>query len=1311
MRKTIHGQKGGGGSPRVPVEQPDDLQSIAKAKLLIALGEGEFAGELTAQNIFLDGTPLEDTEGNANFSGVTWDFRSGTQAQTYIQGLPSAENEINVGSTISSKTPWVHTFTNSQLSAIRIRLKWPSLFKQEDNGDLVGNEVKYAIDLQTDGGSWKTIIDSAVKGKTTSGYERAHRIDLPESKTSWSLRVRKVSNDANSSKIGDTVVLQSYTEVIDAKFTYPHTALLYIEFDSKQFNGSIPQITCKPKGRIIRIPSNYNPIDRTYTGVWDGSFKWAWTNNPAWVFYDIVISDRFGLGQRINQQQIDKWELYRIAQYCDQLVPDGKGGDGTEPRYVCDVYVQDRNEAYNVLRDFAAIFRGMTYWGGGQIVTLADMPRDIDYSYTRANVIDGKFIYSSSSSKEKYSTALVSYSDPQNGYADAMEPAFEPDLVSRFGFNQLEVTAIGCTRQSEANRKGRWGILTNNKDRMVTFSVGLDGNIPQPGYIIAVADELLSGKVAGGRVSAIDGRNITLDRVSSAASGDRLILNLPSGQSQARTIQTVSGKVITVTTEYSETPETECVWVVESEELYAQQYRVVSVTENESNQFTITAIQHDPNKYEHVDSGALIDERPISVIPPNNQQAPKNIVIDSYSIVSQGVSFETMRAQWPQVENAISYEAQWRRNEGNWVNMPRSSINSIEVPNVYSGRYLVRVRAINASEISSGWGYSEEKTLTGKMGNPPKPVNFRTSPLVFGIKLDWGFGENTSDTLKTEIQYSKTNDGEGLMLLSDVPYPSKTYEMAGLSAGVAFYFRARLVDKTGNQSEWTEFIRGESEFDVGTILPELDGHFMSSEAGQQLSKRLDWNAETALILSNADSQLSRSLLVKHGQSQAGIKELWQVRATDNEAWAQEVKEIYSAVGDNTSAIKETQTSITELNKAFGQTTTEIRTELKTTNDATNKRIDGTNQDLANTNQKLGNTDKEMGRIAADVVTNKEAISKTNEAMAKSEEQVQAQFGKQQGMINQKMQAEFSQTGDGVVTHSINITIVHDKVKYNAAGQVISAQVKNGKLESFFGYNANNFAWYNPANGKMELFMYAKNGQFFIKDAFIEDGSITNAKIGNVIQSNNYVAGKSGWNINKNGFGEFQNIKARGEIEATSGRLKNVVIEESCEILGKLNVENLEGNIVSVTKDVYINESFRGNDIFELFKVKRRTQKCHIWIQGALNPYEKIPSSGSGYFVPNRSALAYRAPNLYDNYGLADFYIDGVIQERPSLYRLEDGFPTRDFFALNECVLDLEAGTGMASIGIKIPNSGKDITRFIMRARIIVFPDNQDVIFN
>ena len=317
-----------------------------------------------------------------------------------------------------------------------------------------------------------------------------------------------------------------------------------------------------------------------------------------------------------------------------------------------------------------------------------------------------------------------------------------------------------------------------------------------------------------------------------------------------------------------------------------------------------------------------------------------------------------------------------------------------------------------------------------------------------------------------------------------------------LKAGHTYYIYVRSVNAVG-KSVFVE-AKGEPDSNTREILDELDGYFMTTEAGKQLSERLDWNAETALILSNADSQLSRSLLVKHGQSQAGIRELWQVRATDSEAWAQEVKEIYSAVGDNKSAIKETQTSVTELNKAFGQTTTEIRTELKTTN-----------QNLADTNQKLGNTDKEVGRIAADVISNTKAISETNKVSAEDRKQVQVQFGEQQGMIEEKMQATFNQTGDGVVTHSINITIVHNNVKYNAAGQVISAQVKNGKLESFFGYNANNFAWYNPNNGKMELFMYAKNGQFFIRDAFIESATIEKLVIGMDMRSKNYIPNKTG----------------------------------------------------------------------------------------------------------------------------------------------------------------------------------------------------------
>lgn len=1033
LATTIKGRKGGSSSSRTPTEQPDDLQSVAKAKILVALGEGEFAGQLTGKDIYLDGTALENADGSQNFSGVVWEFRSGTQAQNYIQGIPGTENEINVGSEVSSATAWTRTFTNSQLSAVRLRLKWPSLFKQEDNGDLVGYSVNYAIDLQTDGGTWLTVLNTSVTGKTTSGYERSHRIDLPQAGSTWTIRLRKITADANSAKIGDKMTLQSFTEVIDAKLRYPNTALLYIEFDSSQFNGSIPQISCEPKMRVIRVPDNYDPETRTYSGTWQGAFKWAWTDNPAWIFYDLVITDRFGLGNRLSAANIDKWTLYQVSQYCDQPVPDGKGGSGTEPRYTCNVYVQDRNDAYTVLRDFAAIFRGMTYWGGDQIVALADMPRDVDYAYTRANVIDGRFTYSSSTSKTRYTTALVSWSDPGNAYADAMEPVFEQPLVARYGFNQLEMTAIGCTRQSEANRKGRWGILTNNKDRVVSFDVGLDGNIPQPGYIIAVSDELLSGKVMGGRISAVNGRVIKLDRVADAAAGDRLILNLPSGASQSRTIQAVNGESVTVTTAYSETPQAEAVWVVESDELYAQQYRVVSVSDNNDGTFSIAGAWHDPDKYARIDTGAIIDQRPVSVIPPGNQSPPANIVISSFSVVQQNISVETMRVSWDQAQNAIAYEAQWRRNDGNWVNVPRSSTTSFDVSGIYAGRYLVRVRAINASEISSGWGYSEEKTLTGKVGNPPKPVGFATTPINWGIRLNWGFPANTGDTLKTEIQYTANSDFSNPLLLSDVPYPSAEYTQLGLKAGQEFWYRAQLVDRTGNESGWTDWVRGESNANADDYLGDIADDFLKSADGDRLTSDIDTNLEAAL----------QNALANHG--------------TVEHQWAQ------------------------------------------------------------------------YGEVRADILVVKTTIAQVDKAMAEMSTQVQAQFNDVTAALEDKLTAVVDATGASAI-YTLKTGVRINGVMYNA-GMSIAVLAEAGKpVVTRVGFNANQFVLMSGSGNTQYSPFAVINGQVFISDAFIQNGSITNAKIGNFIQSNNFVAGSAGWRIDKNG-----NAELHGKLYADSGQ--------------------------------------------------------------------------------------------------------------------------------------------------------------------------------
>jgi predicted phage tail protein len=1137
LATAIKGRKGGSSSSRTPTEQPDDLQSVAKAKILVALGEGEFAGQLTAKDIYLDGTALENADGSQNFSGVTWEFRPGTQAQKYIQGIPGTENEISVGTEVSSATAWTRTFTNTQLSAVRLRLKWPSLFKQEDDGDLVGYSVNYAIDLQTDGGTWQTVLNTSVTGKTTSGYERSHRIDLPQAGSTWTIRLRKITSDANSAKIGDTMMLQSFTEVIDAKLRYPNTALLYIEFDSSQFNGSIPQISCEPRGRVIRVPDTYDPETRTYSGTWAGTFKWAWTDNPAWIFYDLVVSDRFGLGDRLTTANIDKWTLYQVAQYCDQMVPDGKGGSGTEPRYTCNVYIQERNDAYTVLRDFAAIFRGMTYWGDDQIVALADMPRDVDFTYTHANVIDGRFTYSSSTTKNRYTNALVSWSDPDNAYSDAMEPVFEQALVARYGFNQLEITAIGCTRQSEANRKGRWGILTNNKDRVVTFNVGEDGNIPQPGYVIAVADRNLSGRDLGGRISAVNGRVLTLDRAPDASAADRMIVNLPSGVSQSRTIQSITGNKVTVTTAYSETPVAEAVWVIESDELYAQQYRVITVTDNNDGTFTIVGANHDPDKFDRIDTGAIIDQRPVSVIPPGNQSPPANIVISSFSVVQQNISVETMRVSWDQAQNAIAYEAQWRRNDGNWVNVPRSSTTSFDVPGIYAGRYLVRVRAINAAEISSGWGYSEEKTLTGKVGNPPKPVGFIASEnVVFGIELNWGFPANTDDTLKTEIQYSLTGTEDDAMLLADVPYPQRKYQQMGLKAGQIFWYRAQLVDRSGNESGYTEWVRGQASIDVSDITDVILEEIKDSDTFKDLIENAVDTNEKIAGMADDIKQANDELELQAQEIAKNAQEIGQVQTS--------VNELSSTVGDVSSSLSELEQTVATADTALGQRIDSISVSMDgmtggvknsaiaiiqanlaqvATRKTLSASVAGNSANLDRIDEVIVNdreaTARSLLSLQTDVNGNKASINSLNQTFSDYQQATATQINGITATVNghtsaitTNAQAIANVNGDLSAMYNIKVG-VSSNGQYYAAGMGIGVENTPSGMQSQVIFLADRFAVTHQAGATVTLPFVIQNGQVIIRDTVIGDATITRAKLAETISSVNYVPNQAGLSIN------------------------------------------------------------------------------------------------------------------------------------------------------------------------------------------------------
>ncbi|TKK29473.1 host specificity protein [Pseudomonas sp. CFBP13528] len=793
----IHGAKGGEKKPKTPTEAPDSLRSVAIAKMLIAVGEGEFEGTPTARDIYLDNTPLQDPQGNMNFPNVKWEWRTGAVDQTYIQGIPSVENETTISTELRSGTPWIRAINNTQLSAVRVRFAWPALQSVDAGGNINGYRIEYKVELATDGGAYQQVLSEAVDGKTTSVYERTRRIDLPKATTGWLMRITRITLNQNNNKISDTMQIAGFTEVIDAKIRYPNTALLYVEFSAEQFR-SIPAVTVETKLKKIQVPSNYEPMSRSYSGVWDGTFKQAWTDNPVWMTYDITTADRFGLGRRIKPWMVDKWELYRISQYCDQLVPDGKGGQ--EPRFICNLNLQGKADAWSLLQDISTIYRGMTYWAQGQVFTLADMPRatDFDFAYTRANVIDGKFTYSSASERTRYTRALISYDNPLNNFDTDVTAVTDAKLQRRYGDNPLEISAIGCTRESEAQRRGKWALFTNSKDRAVTFKVGLDGRIPLPGYVIPIADELLAGRAVGGRISAVNGKVITLDRDTQAKPGDRLILNLPDGKCEGRTVQLVSGRQVTVTVAYSMPPERELVWALDADDLAIPLYRVVSVARPEPGVFEISAIQYDPSKFAHIDTGARLEERPISVIPITVVPAPASVTLTSSYSVNQGIAISTMNISWPGVTGAVAYDVEWRKDSGNWIKVQRTGSTSVDVTGIYSGAYLARVRAVSAFDISSVWKNSILTNLEGKTGLPPAVSFLTTTSLVYGIGIQWGFPPGAEDTQRTEIWYSQSADLATAIKLSDFSYPQTKHEMHALLPGASLFFWARLVDRTGN---------------------------------------------------------------------------------------------------------------------------------------------------------------------------------------------------------------------------------------------------------------------------------------------------------------------------------------------------------------------------------------------------------------------------------------------------------------------------------------------------------------------------------
>jgi predicted phage tail protein len=816
---VLKGAKGGGSSPTAPTEAPDGAYSIALARVVDLLSEGEIRGpkhgfDLIAKDVYYNETPVQNEDGSFNFAGVTIDSRAGTQTQQYMTGFPGVESETGVGLELTDQIPWVQQLTNTDLSAVRVRLSVPSLQKSDPaTGNVTGYSIAYAIDIATDGGAFVNMLSGAISDKHSGKYERAERINLPHATTGWTVRVRRITPNQHKATISDTMTLESYTEIIDVKLRYPNSAVIGQILNAQQFTA-IPSRSFDMYGRIIQVPANYDPITRVYAttgpgttnGAWDGSFKPGWSDNPAWIYYDLILHPRYGLGDRVKSAKVDKWNLYRIAQYCDQLVSDGKGG--LEPRFTCTLYLQKADDAQKVLNDLASVFRGMPYWAGGAIQTGCDMPADADYTYSRANIV-GDFSYAGSSRTTRFTVALVSWNDPDDFGRAKVEYVPDRDGIRRYGIVLSQTIAVGATSRGQAQRWGLWALYTSRLDTDVaTFVVGLDGTIVAPGRICRIADPTRAGKRTSGRISASTRGTVTVDAAPAVFVGDTITAAMPSGVSETRTVSGVNGRVVSVGVQFSDVPLVEGMWVVENDDLSAATYRVLGVAETQSGKdlgFTITAVIHNYSKFAAVDSGALITIPTISFPPKGAQLPATNVRLSSHVVINQGIAYTAMTIAWDRPAGAVEYSVDWRVDDGTWIPMGVVGKLSVEVQGVYSGLYVARVAAMDANGNMAPYAYSAATEITGKLNGPPPPI-LTATPDYLQIDLAWTFpqGINISDSDHTDIALSRSNDVNTADIIGTYPYPLNNCIVTNIGPGEQVYLWGRLVDKSGNIGNWSD---------------------------------------------------------------------------------------------------------------------------------------------------------------------------------------------------------------------------------------------------------------------------------------------------------------------------------------------------------------------------------------------------------------------------------------------------------------------------------------------------------------------------
>ena len=807
----------GAGSVHTPVEVKETSRSKQLIKIVEVISEGEVAGLADGmKSVYLDNTPVQNKNGSFNFKNVSLQGRIGGQVQDVLSGFSASEKEVSVSAQVRRNLPITRTITDSKVSRLRFTIGVQALSKMEDNGDINGSQVNLVITI---GGKSYPVT---IVGKYSSQYLQQHTFgDLPP--VPFTIKVERLTEDSNSQRLQNNTLWSSYTEVIDTVFTYPNTALVGVKFDSEYFSN-LPTRTYDIMGIKVKIPSNYNPRTRQYSGVWDGTFKIDWTDNPAWVLFDIVTNKRYGLGNRLGEFGADKWTLYQVAQYCDQLVPDGFGGK--EPRFTCNAWLTEQRSAYDVINDICSIFRAMPVWNGQQLTVVMDRPYDPVWTYTNANVDKGLFNYTFSAKKTRHNAIQVEYVDKNNSYERMIEYVSDDDAIRKYGLNVKKITAFGCTSRGQAHRTGLWLLQTEKLEtKTVTFTVGAEGLMHIPGDIIRVSDTYYAGTNIGGRVLSVDGKKVTLDREISISGNS--YFSYINQNARPQDIKIISAKGAEVTLDQAPTGlEAYGVWSLSTQQVTSQLFKALSVKEEEKGKYTITALQHEPQKEAIVDNGAKFEPRATSILSvPQISNINVNVNQDG------SVSFSTDITGG---SGLVKYDIKIYKDGALYdVRLGQSSPN-VSFDDFENGEYTIVIQVKSESgELLS------ERTQTFVIDKPPAPTGVRVTGGLGNITIEWDW---LNDATSTEIFVNDTDDIKTARLLTKVNSRVYTHEV-GANQVRYYWLRHTRGVNVGPFNQLTG-TRGESSVDIDAELEILN---------KKLSQNIvDEVIDTALPARNLD---------------------------------------------------------------------------------------------------------------------------------------------------------------------------------------------------------------------------------------------------------------------------------------------------------------------------------------------------------------------------------------------------------------------------------------------------------------------------